>query len=375
MSGIYIHIPFCKKACNYCNFHFSTSMQLRRPMIDAIKKELEQRVFYLADSTVQTIYFGGGTPSLLNSDELMEIWAVIEKNYKLDNDLEITLEANPDDLILEKLKSYRNDTIINRLSIGIQSFHDQDLIYMNRAHSVIEAKECIVNALNLGFQQMSIDLIYGTPTMDDEQWHENLITAFAYGVPHISCYALTVEPKTVLQHLIVKGKAQEINEEHTARQFEILLKEALNQGYEQYEISNFCRPPHYARHNSAYWHGEHYLGIGPSAHSFNGKSRQWNIANNAKYVKAIADNEKAFELEQLTPEEQFNEYILTSLRTKWGVDLTLLRNKWGEEAEKRFCTNIQNYLKQDYLVEVETKFVLTDKGKLLADSIISDLFW
>lgn len=375
MSGIYIHIPFCKQACHYCNFHFSTSLRLRRPMIDAIKKELIERVDYLKGATVETVYFGGGTPSLLEVSELMEIWETIVAHYKMGDDLEVTLEANPDDLSTERLKAYRHHTPVNRLSIGIQSFHEADLHYMNRAHSAAEAMECIGSALTIGFQQLSIDLIYGTPTMDDEQWYHNLRSAFAYGVPHLSCYALTVEPKTALQHLIVKGKTQQIDEEQTARQFELLVNETAAQGYEQYEISNFCRPPHYARHNSSYWHGETYLGIGPSAHSFNGFSRQWNIANNAKYVKAITEGTTAFELELLTPKEQYNEYILTALRTKWGVDTALIGQKWGKDAEFGFQTKIKSFMQQGFILQQEDKIVLSNSGKLLADSIISDLFW
>lgn len=344
-------------------------------MLESIKRELLLRRAYLEDTTVQTVYFGGGTPSLLEVSELTEIWSVIEQNYRLGDDMEITLEANPDDLTLERLKEYRLYTPLNRLSIGIQSFHEADLRYMNRAHSGEEAKKCLGNAMNSGFQHLSIDFIYGTPTMNDEGWLYNLRTAFAYGIPHISCYALTVEPKTALQHLIVKGKAEGVSEEHTARQFEILLREIGQQGYEQYEISNFCRPPHYAQHNSSYWRGEHYLGIGPSAHSFNGCTRQWNIANNANYIKSMEAGQPSFELEYLSPQEQYNEYILTALRTKWGVDLHCIDEKWGDEASRTFQNKSQSFLQKGFIAQRKNNFILTDSGKLFADTIISDLFW
>jgi oxygen-independent coproporphyrinogen-3 oxidase len=375
MSGIYLHIPFCKQACHYCNFHFSTSLRHRGPMLEAIKKELLMRKDYLEGQKIKTVYFGGGTPSLLTAAEILDIWKLIEQHYDLDKEMEVTLEANPDDLSLERLQAYKLYSPINRLSIGIQSFHEGDLQYMNRAHSGVEAKDCLGQALATGFSNISIDFIYGTPTMSDDQWRYNLRTAFAYGIPHISCYALTVEPKTALQHMIVKGKTTEVSEEQTARQFEILLAEMKAQGYEQYEISNFCRPPHYAQHNSSYWRGAHYLGVGPSAHSFNGHSRQWNIANNAKYIKALEEEQLAFEIEELSVQDQYNEYLLTALRTKWGVDLEHISKHWGKEAEAAFQEKTANYMQDGYIKKVHERLILTDEGKLLADHIISDLFW
>ncbi len=375
MSGIYIHIPFCKQACHYCNFHFSTSLSHRKEMVLALKEELKLRSGYLEGRQVDTVYFGGGTPSLLEVSEIVELWQLIESEFNLGKDMEITLEANPDDLNLERLQNYKLYSPINRLSIGIQSFQEADLVYMNRAHNSKEAQDCLGNALAAGFQQLSIDLIYGTPTMSEEQWLFNLRTAFAYGIPHISCYALTVEPKTALQHLIAKGKTAGISEEKTARQFELLLQEIKQQGYEQYEISNFCRPPHYARHNSSYWRGEYYLGIGPSAHSFNGSTRQWNIANNLKYIRGIKAQTPFFELEQLSPQEQHNEYILTALRTKWGVDIQYIDKNWGVEAVETFYKKTQNFMIQGFITKDRERFVLSDQGKLLADTIIADLFW
>lgn len=344
-------------------------------MLDAIKKELVLRKDYLGGQKVRSVYFGGGTPSLLSAEEILELWELIDQHYDLCSELEVTLEANPDDLSFERLQAYKACTPINRLSIGLQSFHDADLQYMNRAHNANEAKDCLGQALAVGFSNLSVDFIYGTPTMSDEQWRYNLRTAFAYGIPHLSCYALTVEPKTALQHMIIHGKTSGVSEEQTARQFEIMLEEMLAQGYEQYEISNFCRPPHYAQHNSSYWRGAHYLGVGPSAHSFNGHSRQWNIPNNAKYIKALENNALDFELEELSPQDQYNEYVLTALRTKWGVDLKHINQHWGTEAEAAFQQKSANYMQNGYLKESQQRLVLTDEGKLLADRIISDLFW
>lgn len=374
MSGIYIHIPFCKKACHYCNFHFSTSLRYKDAMLEAIKKELSVRKTYLDDRKLNSVYFGGGTPSLLSADEINSIWEVIEANYKLDGDMEVTLEANPDDLSSEKLMELKLNTKINRLSIGIQSFRDEDLLYMNRGHSAAEAKECIGNALVMGFNSISIDLIYGTPTMDDEAWHQNLRTALAYGIPHISCYALTVEPKTALQQLIAKGKAHEVNEEHTARQFEILLDKTAAAGYEQYEISNFCLPPHYAKHNSSYWKGAHYLGIGPSAHSYNNVSRQWNVANNAKYIDAIKIGKTPSETEILTKAEQYNEFIMTSFRTKWGANPKQIEAQWGTEQMNDFLKLADSFVSKGQIKIEQGIYILTNSGKLMADGIMAEFF-
>jgi oxygen-independent coproporphyrinogen-3 oxidase len=374
MSGIYIHIPFCKKACHYCNFHFSTSLRLRRPMLDAILKEIELQASYLEGKTVETVYFGGGTPSLLDSAELLEIWKAVENNFFLGNDMEITLEANPDDLSFEKLQDLKNYTPINRLSIGIQSFFNEDLEYMNRAHNALEAAYCIEHALKLGFKQLSIDLIYGTPTMPDEHWKQNLKTAFDFGVQHLSSYALTVEPKTALQQFIEKGKTKEVDEAHTARQFEILLEQTSAAGYEQYEISNFCLPPHYAKHNSSYWKGAHYLGIGPSAHSFNEISRQWNVANNAKYISDIESGKIPSEIEILTEAEQYNEFIMTSFRTKWGANPKKIEASWGTEQMNDFLKIADSFVRKGQIKIEQGIYSLTNSGKLMADGIMAEFF-
>ena len=374
MSGIYIHIPFCKKACHYCNFHFSTSLKLKKPMLDAIKKELELRSGYLDNEIVETVYFGGGTPSILDTGDLMEIWDIVQKNYSLSRDLEVTLEANPDDLNLEKLKNLKDYTPINRFSIGIQSFHEADLQYMNRAHQSKEAFFCIENALKVGFNNLSVDLIYGTPTMNDEQWKYNLNTIFDFGIPHLSSYALTVEPKTALEHLIKKKKTVPVEEDHSARQFEILVESTSSKGYEHYEISNFCIPPHYSKHNTSYWLGKKYLGIGPSAHSFNGTSRQWNIANNAKYIEGYESNQPLFEMEELSEKEQFNEYIMTGLRTKFGIDLNLINQKWGRIIPNNFFDKIDSLSENELIIKKVEICTLSNQGKIISDSIIAELF-
>jgi oxygen-independent coproporphyrinogen-3 oxidase len=374
MSGIYIHIPFCKKACHYCNFHFSTSLRNKDAMLNALKKELLLRRDYLNNEKIKTIYFGGGTPSMLDIQDLNDLLDIIYKNFQVDSDAEITLEANPDDLSQKKLYELKNETSVNRLSIGIQSFNEADLKYMNRAHDAKEAIKCLENARKIGFDNVSADLIYGTPSLSDEQWMENIKTIADFEIPHLSCYALTVEPKTALQHLIISGKTENIDEEQTARQFEILLEKSALYGYEQYEISNFCRPGFYSRHNTSYWNGITYLGIGPSAHSFNGNSRQWNIANNSKYIAAIEKEDLPFEIEILNKKDVYNEYLLTALRTKNGIDINHVKLNFGEDLAQQLLSKIDSYLRRELLIQEKDKYLLSDQGKLLADSIISDLF-
>ncbi len=343
-------------------------------MLDAIILEIEMQRDYLDGQRLKTVYFGGGTPSLLDVSEIIEIWKAIERHYEMTEEMEVTLEANPDDLNLEKLSNLKNYSPINRLSIGIQSFRDVDLQYMNRAHNAQEAENCIENAIKIGFKELSADLIYGTPGMNDEAWRANLQKIFDYRIQHLSCYALTVEPKTALQHLIDLGKTAEVDEEHTARQFEILLESTAFAGYEQYEISNFCIPPHYAQHNSSYWNGGHYLGIGPSAHSYNGISRKWNLANNAKYIEEIESGKIPSETEYLTKEDQYNEFLMISLRTKWGLDADKIAQKWGNVQVAGFENKVEKYLKNGLMLKENEVYRLSDRGKLLADDILADLF-
>ena len=372
MSGLYLHIPFCKQACHYCNFHFSTSLKYRKEILDAIIMEMELQKNYLESDTLQTIYFGGGTPSLLDDAELQFIFKNINRHFLIAPDAEITLEANPDDLSLEKLQALWQSPV-NRLSIGIQSFVEADLQFMNRAHNATESRDCLKNAKAVGFDNLSIDLIYGTPTLSDVEWIRNIETIFAYEVPHISCYCLTIEPGTALDHFVKKGKAPAVNEEQAARQFEQLIHAMKENGYLHYEISNFAKPGQFAQHNSNYWLGANYLGLGPSAHSFNGTSRQWNIANNATYRNAIEKNELPFEKEILTPAQQYNEYIMTALRTIWGCDIHRL-SSFGQPVKDHFLKEAQPFINQGKILLKEGKYVLSDEGKLLADRIAMELF-
>jgi len=370
MAGIYLHIPFCKQACHYCNFHFSTLMQYREEVVAAIARELELQSAYLRGKPVESIYFGGGTPSLLKPEELDLLFRTIENLHDIHPDAEITLEANPDDLQEDRL-AYLRDSAVNRLSIGIQSFSEQDLQFMNRAHNAVEAGHCIDLAHKYGFENLTVDLIYGTPTMSDDQWAENIKKVLAYGVPHLSCYCLTVEPSTALDHFVKTGKAKPVNEEQAERQFVYLMETLDKAGYDHYEISNFARPGHYAVHNSAYWLGKPYLGVGPGAHSYNGESRQWNVANNTRYRKALAEDQLPFERELLTEEQRYNEYVLTRLRTRWGVVPEDLPTDYREY----FLKQIQTYLKAGQVECLKGAYLLTKTGKLLADRIAMELFF
>jgi len=338
-------------------------------MVLAILKELELQQNYLQGETIKTIYFGGGTPSLLSEIDLDSILKKINEIHEVTTDAEITLEANPDDLTLEKLKQLA-DSPINRLSIGTQSFSEADLKFMNRAHNAHEAIDCIENAKKLGFENLTIDLIYGTPTMSDEQWETNMQTAFDFGIPHLSCYCLTVEPNTALDHFVKNKKAQPVDEERAARQFERLIDRCTDEGYDHYEISNFGKKDWYSKHNSAYWLSEKYLGIGPAAHSFDGQSRQWNIAHNAQYITALKEGKLLSEKEELTPESRYNEYIMTSLRTIWGTDF----NKIEKVFQSHFLKEIEPYLKDKSVLFSNERYSLSKKGKLLADRIAMELF-
>lgn len=343
-------------------------------MIAAILKEIDLQKDYLGGEKIETIYFGGGTPSLLSKEDLDLIFDKIYSTHSVSGMPEITLEANPDDLTLDKLKELK-ETSINRLSIGIQSFSEEDLKFMNRAHNEMEAENCLKFAQDLGFENLTIDLIYGSPTTSDIQWSKNLETVFQYQIPHISCYCLTVEPKTALAHFVKVGKAKPVDENQAARQFEMLIQSMSLNEYEHYEISNFAKKGWYSKHNSSYWKGAKYLGLGPSAHSFDGSSRQWNVANNAHYIKALNNKVLNFEKEIISPETRYNEYVMTSLRTSWGCDSKELL-KIGEKYERFFLKNVSQYIENE-LVEKKGNqvYILTKKGKLLADNIAMELFW
>ena len=372
MAGLYLHIPFCRQACHYCDFHFSTSLRLKEPLLCALLRELELRRDYLRGAELQSIYFGGGTPSVLEVEELERLLDKIFALHRVAPDAEITLEANPDDLSPEKCRRLAA-TPVNRLSIGIQSFHDEDLRFMNRAHDARQAHAALRAALDAGFENLTLDLIYGTPTLDDERWLDNLRQALSYGVPHLSCYSLTVEPRTALAAFIQQGKAPAPDEAAAARQFELLMDFAAAAGFEHYEISNFARPGFIARHNSAYWKGLPYLGIGPSAHSFDGRSRCWNIAHNPRYIRALERGELPAQTETLTPAQRYNEYVLTGLRTRWGCTLEGVR-RFGEELPAHFLRAAEPHLRSGALLRRGECFALSRAGKLLADRIALDLF-
>lgn len=374
MAGIYIHIPFCKQKCHYCNFYTVISQKYRDGFIPAILKELEQRKNYLEDKTIHTVYFGGGTPSMLTIREIGQIIDKIDRLFSLKKDAEITLEANPDDLDQDKLRELKNETRINRLSMGVQSFNDADLQYLNRVHTAKQAFQSIETASAAGFINMTIDLIYGIPTLTNEQWKKNLDTFFDFGIPHLSSYALTVEPKTVLNTLIAKNKMQAVNEDQVVQHFKILLEKTQQHDFTHYEISNFAREGYYSKHNSIYWLGGHYLGVGPSAHSFNGASRQWNVANMKQYVEFEQTGTTVLEKEVLTKDQQFNEYVMTSIRTSWGCDAEHIQNVFGNAYDSHLATQISRFINDDRVEKKGNIYYLTNKGKLHADGIAAALF-
>jgi len=373
MAGIYLHIPFCRQACHYCNFHFSTSLQRKNDFIPALLKEMEVRKDYTRGEPIETIYFGGGTPSLLEAGEVETILRQVNALFPVAPGAEITLEANPDDIDMAggRLTAWRKAGI-NRLSIGIQSFFEEDLRWMNRAHDAIQATESIRLAQGEGFDNISIDLIYGGPTLPDHHWQENVERAIALQIPHLSCYALTVEPRTALDKMIHQHKKQDVSPDDQARQFLQLMDWTARAGYEHYEISNFAQPGKRSRHNSSYWQGKTYLGLGPSAHSFNGTSREWNVANNAKYI--AAQGSALAELEVLTPVQQLNEFIMISLRTIEGIDLQEVTRRFGAETASRVEKDVSVYLHQGKVRMMDGRLQLTREGKLLADGIAADLF-
>jgi len=373
MSGIYIHIPFCKQACHYCDFHFSTSLKKKSELVSALQNELVLRKNELPNEPIKTIYFGGGTPSLLNLEELTAIFKTIYTEFTIAENPEITLEANPDDLSEEKINDLANSKI-NRLSIGVQSFFEEDLKLMNRAHNAEEALNSIKLARSK-FDNISVDLIYGIPGMSNERWQKNIQILLDLDIPHISSYALTVEPNTALQKFIEKGKIKPVDDAAAAQHFETLRTVLKNAGFEHYEFSNYGKPGYFSQNNTAYWLGKPYLGIGPSAHSYDGNSRKWNIANNTLYIKAIERSELPLEVEELSITDRYNEYIMTRLRTYFGVDLVEVESKFGKEYLE--------YLKEQSVVLFEKEFLriendvmhITEKGTFLSDGIAADLFY
>lgn len=370
----YFHIPFCKQACHYCDFHFSTSLKYKEDLLQAMQQEIELRASYLENKKVESLYFGGGTPSILQAKEIDALIGKVAKYFEISSDAEITMEANPDDLDKKRVQELRN-TEINRFSIGIQSFFEEDLKWMNRAHNSEEARSSIMRVQDAGFENITCDLIYGYPLLTNSKWKSNMQSLIDLEVPHISSYSMTVEKKTALAHLINKGKTPALNEEQSAEQMLMLIDTLTSTGYEHYEISNFAKPDRYARHNSNYWKGKPYLGIGPSAHSFNGTSRSWNIANNALYIKGILTEELPLETEQLSKIDRFNEYVMTSLRTKWGIDKKYVEKEFGNDYLSSILKNIEEYFhKELVLISEEGIISLSPSGKLLADQIAAELF-
>ena len=371
MAGLYIHIPFCKQACHYCDFHFSTNQDQRTRLCQAIAKEINLQHSYLDNEPIHTLYFGGGTPSLLSGEELNIIFESVHSHFVVDDDAEVTMEVNPDDLTTDKLKELKNFGV-NRLSVGIQSFNNPTLTFFNRAHSGEQAIESIHRARTAGFDNISIDLIYSVPGQAEDIWKKDIEQAVALQPEHISSYSLTIEEKTAFGKWQKTGRIKPLDENKAVADFEVLMDMLNSSGYEHYEISNFSKPGFHSKHNSSYWRQRKYLGLGPSAHSYNGKTRQFNVANNSHYINAIIKGEVPFEIEQLSRENKINEYIITTLRTKWGCDLSYLEKNFGYSI---FETPIlQKLLVQELIVLNKTIMTLTKKGKMLADQVAIELF-
>jgi oxygen-independent coproporphyrinogen-3 oxidase len=370
---LYLHIPFCHQACHYCDFHFSTRLSGKAALVEALIKEIELQKDYLGRRELSTIYFGGGTPSTLSPRELSSIFKAIDKHFEVLVGAEITLEANPEDLTPEYLSALK-ELGVNRLSIGIQSFHASNLTFMNRNHDVTQARKSIQDAQAIGLNNISIDIIYGIPSNDMDMLEQDLAAAVATGVQHISAYSLTIEPKTVFGHQLKKGIFKETPEQHMAAAFEFTHQYLENQGFMAYETSNFAKTGFESQHNSSYWRQESYLGIGPAAHSFNQTTRQWNVSNNTTYVKQLASGIIPAEVEILSPENQINEYIMTQLRTHWGIDLNFLRERFAA-IETPFPDNeILGWVSSGYATLENDRLKLKGQGKLIADGLAAEIF-
>jgi oxygen-independent coproporphyrinogen-3 oxidase len=372
MAGIYIHLPFCKKACNYCDFHFTTSLKYVDEMTEAICKEIELKKNRI-NTQIGSVYFGGGTPTVLPAASLTKIFDTLSKSFSISSEAEITIEANPDDLNSKKINELRK-LPINRFSIGIQSFHNDDLLWMNRAHNADEALSCVKRSQDAGFENLSIDLIYGYPILTDEKWLSNIQTAIDLQTPHISAYSLTVEHKTALANAIKKGSQPNVSEDQSAAQFLMLTEKLTKAKFEHYEISNYALNGKFAIHNTNYWKGTSYLGIGPSAHGFDGQNRYSNIANNAKYMSLLGTNKLAETVEELSATDRLNEYIMTALRTMWGIDLDKVSSSFDIEQVNQISKQIQPFVDKGLATIDKKNIVLTQKGKLFADGIAAELF-
>ncbi|MBL6875644.1 MAG: radical SAM family heme chaperone HemW [Chitinophagales bacterium] len=371
MAGIYIHVPFCKQACNYCNFYFSTSSYFLKDYLDAILQEISLQVDYVKEEKIESIYFGGGTPSILSSQSILKILDAIIQNYDVNSSVEITLEGNPDDLSSDKLKDLKSIGV-NRLSIGTQSFQEIDLVFMKRAHNVDQAINSIEKAQQFGFQNLSLDLIYGVPTQTEKSWLANLSMVNKLGVNHLSSYALTVEEGTPLYHQIRKGKVGNVDDNLASEHFKLLQNWSDKENWQHYEISNLCRDGNYSRHNTSYWKGRTYLGLGPAAHSFNGSSRQWNVSNLKIYIEGISKGIETYTKEELSRKDQFNEFLMTGMRTQWGISKATLIEQFPE-----FYSNFEKHLKQvnpAWIDNSPENLILSNEGRFYADGIASSLF-
>jgi oxygen-independent coproporphyrinogen-3 oxidase len=373
MAGIYIHIPFCKRVCSYCDFYKTTVLSFIPDYLTALEKELEIRKSYLGAESVETIYIGGGTPSLLNDVQLAGIFEKINRNFTLEADCEITLEANPDDLNPGYLRNIIKNTPVNRLSIGVQSFHDADLRFLNRRHNVSQALSCIRDSQSLGFHNLSIDLIYGIPGMTLEKWTQNLERAFFLDIQHLSAYHLTVEKGTSLHKKLGNGDIKTVPEEESLRQFAVLGKMAAEHAFIHYEISNLAREGFFSKHNSNYWNEKKYLGVGPGAHSYDLKSRQWNIPDAKKYIEAIDRNELFFESEELDDMTRYNERLMVTLRTRRGLNAESMLQDFGEEKFQEFLKAVQPHILYGYIFKEGRYFRMTEQGWLVSDRIIADM--
>ena len=373
MSGIYIHVPFCKSKCAYCNFFSLVTEKKVDDYVEALKKEIVDRRSYLGDELVETIYFGGGTPSLFPTKYVEEILELLHKNYNIISNPEITLEINPDTIDKEKMFVLKQ-LGINRMSVGIQSFHDDDLRYLGRRHDSRHAMQVLEDLKAVGFEKITLDLIYGMPTLTEEKWNKNLDIFFSTGITHLSAYALTVEPKTILGQKIEKGELQGVSEEDTIRHYDILVERTKVNGFEHYEISNFAKEDCRSQHNSIYWKDVKYLGLGPSAHSYDGNSRQWNVSNLTKYIQLVGSSEEYYEKEILTLDDKFNEYVMTSLRTSWGCDIEKIERDYGKSYASHFLKNVKKYLEAGEMLKDVNTYKLTDEGMLFADGIAAELF-
>jgi oxygen-independent coproporphyrinogen III oxidase len=372
MAGIYIHIPFCRQKCYYCDFYKTVNTSLKQKFLTLLNEEAKVRKNYLENETVETIYFGGGTPSVLTAAELDNMLRNISGNYRVDSNAEITFEANPDDLSPEYLQAIMAAGI-NRLSIGIQAFQNEHLQKMNRRHDAVQAEEAVRNAVNTGFNNISVDLIYGLPGLSNQQWTESLERVFQLPVQHLSAYHLTYHEGTAFYTWLKKGTLKELSENESVIQFNILVALAENSGFEQYEISNFARDKMYSRHNSSYWLGTKYLGLGPSAHSYNQQSRRWNVSHVESYVRGLAAGSEYFEEEKLSNKDHYNEYILTRIRTKWGVSLSDVSKNFGSTIYNSLLQQVEKYKNSGLVLEADGKLLLSKEGLFVSDEIMGDL--